>query len=152
MRADVSKRNIAAMSTDQRIKTACDKADQIWKYVLELIQNHANNKIITYSDILSNQIRPSQAAHAFNDFQNVMYLGELVRLCAIWDKLDLEKCSVPTLLTLVDDRRVILRLYKEHIAHTGKKAYERVYVENPELSVAHFSFWQRHVCDIRKRF
>src|SRR3954447_5805814 len=81
MRPEASKKLIAKMSTAERIEIARSKADQMWKFVLGLIQTHANNRIITCSDVLSDQIGISQAAHAFNDFQEIMYVGELVKLC-----------------------------------------------------------------------
>src|SRR5207344_1854080 len=50
---------------------------------------------------------PFPAAHAFNVFQRSMYQIEIVRLCAIWDGVGLDKENIPTVVKLINDDKII---------------------------------------------
>jgi hypothetical protein len=41
-----------------------------------------------------------------------MFNAELVKLTALWDAVDLEMCSIPTVLELINSHEVIRRLYR----------------------------------------
>ncbi len=71
-----------------------------------------SNALIVYSPLLSSQIPPSTAGHAFNVFQSAMHGFEIVQLCALWDKPDytLAHNSIPTVHALIDRDDVVERL------------------------------------------
>src|SRR3954467_12638559 len=98
MHADKSRKLLRSMSFEDRIKLAGEKVGQMYKHITNLMQTHANNEIILFTDTLSSQVGKSYAAHAFKDFQGVMYFGEIARVIALWDELNLEKCSFPTII------------------------------------------------------
>jgi hypothetical protein len=83
-------------------------------YVVEL---HANNSFVVFSPALASQIPRSYAANAFNVFQRSMYQIEIVRLCALWDGVDLDKENIPTVVKLIDDDEIIEMLAKETRSH-----------------------------------
>jgi hypothetical protein len=64
-----------------------------------------NNGLV--SDILSKQIPRPRAANAFNIFREAMHQIEVVRLCALWDAVTIDRESIPTAVELVDDEAVI---------------------------------------------
>jgi hypothetical protein len=57
------------MTTAKRIREAKAKTDRVVDHLLYLLELHANNAIITYSDTLSSQITLAHAADAFNVFR-----------------------------------------------------------------------------------
>ncbi len=119
MRKEKSQKEITKMSTQDRISLASERADEMWQYIVRLIRTHKNNEILLYTDTLSSQIPPSHAAHAYNDFQRTMWLGELVKLTAMWDDLDLDKCSIPTIVALTDNSAVCRTLYRSRAKDAG---------------------------------
>jgi HEPN superfamily AbiU2-like protein len=71
---------------------------------------------LTYTPTLSAQIPKSFAANAFNVFQLSMYHFEIVRLCALWDRAaerDIDKESIPTVVELIADEKIIEELGEE---------------------------------------
>jgi hypothetical protein len=46
-----------------------------------------------------------------------MYQIEIVRLCAIWDGVDLDKENIPTVVALIDDEEIIEMLAEETRSH-----------------------------------
>jgi hypothetical protein len=101
---------IVKLSTAERIELARAKMPSIVDQVTALLALHEANRIITYSDTLSKQVPRSRAAHAFNLFQRSSFAFELVRLCALWDKADQNRDSIPTIAALVDDPDVLSAL------------------------------------------
>jgi len=68
-----------------RIARAKEKTSKVldhFRYVLNL---HANNMFVVYSDTLASQIPLSHAANAFNVLQRSMLQFEIVRLCGLWE-------------------------------------------------------------------
>ena len=61
------------MPTDERISVSKSKSEQLTEFVLNLMQTHANNELLTYSKLLTSQLPPSYAALAYNDLQDVMF-------------------------------------------------------------------------------
>jgi hypothetical protein len=88
-------------------------------YLLEL---HANNAHVVHSSLLSSQIPQSFAANAFNVFQRSMYQIEIVRLCALWDLVDIDKENIPTVIELIDDNSIIETLADQTRGHWAKEA------------------------------
>jgi hypothetical protein len=105
------------MSLDERIKLAKGKLPRLVDHVLYVLELHENNKIILYSPLLSKQIPQSYAAHAFNLFQCGLHQLEIVRLCALWDDVRLDKENIPTIVDLIDDERAIETLAAEIATH-----------------------------------
>lgn len=95
------------LTPQQRVTAAELKIDQVHNNMRELIAIHANNEIIIYSDKLRTQIPSSNAAAAYNVFQNSMMGHELVRLCALWETADEHSRCLPTIVELVDCAEVI---------------------------------------------
>ena len=105
------------MDPGERIKRAHGKAEQLSKYIIQLLQTRQNNEMLIYSSLISDQIRPSFAAHAYNNLIEITLLGEIVRLCALWDSLDLDKFCIPTIIVLIDDAKVQALLFRRFAEH-----------------------------------
>jgi hypothetical protein len=90
-----------------RVTLAKERIAQVVGHLLYVLELHENNAIALYSSTLSAQIPISFAAHAFNVFQQGLHEIEIVRLCALWDRAELEKENIPTVIELVDHPDVI---------------------------------------------
>src|SRR4051794_11661522 len=95
------------LSLSERIELAKEKTARVVDHLSYLLELHENNAIVVYSPTLSSQIPTSHAANAFNVFQRGLHQFEVVRLCALWDRAEPEKESIPTIIELVDDENVI---------------------------------------------
>src|SRR5450631_2625022 len=98
------------LSTERRIKEAQSKTRMLVTHVLDVLALHENNSIIVYSDKLAKQIPRSNAANAFNTFQQSMHQFEIVRICALWDSMDEAKENIQSVIALIDSDDVIERL------------------------------------------
>jgi hypothetical protein len=98
---------IEQLPRPERIKLAKAKMEKLLDYFLYVLELHANNSFVVFSPLLVSQIPRSHAAHAFNVFQRSMYQIEIVRLCAIWDGVDLNKENIPTVVKLIDDDEIV---------------------------------------------
>jgi hypothetical protein len=87
------------------------------EHLLYLLQLNANNEIVLYSSALSSQIPTSYAANAFNVFVDTLRWFEIIRLCALWDRPEMDKENIPIIVKLVDDRDVIEALVEETRSH-----------------------------------
>ncbi len=65
------------------------------------------NKIVVYSNVLSQQIPPSYAAHAFNVLQGSLHRFEILRLCTLWDTAAADRESIPSVVALIDSPEVL---------------------------------------------
>jgi hypothetical protein len=101
----------------ERIDLAKAKMVRVLDHFLYLVELHANNSFVVYSPTLVSQIPPSFAANAFNVFQRSMHQIEIVRLCALWDKADPDKESIPTVVELIDSEDIIDALAAETRSH-----------------------------------
>ncbi len=97
----------------ERITLAKAKMTKLIDHFLYVIELHANNSFVVFSPVLASQIPRSYAANAFKVFQRSMYQIEIVRLCAIWDGIDLDKENIPTVVALIDDGQIIEMLAEE---------------------------------------
>jgi hypothetical protein len=102
-----SKDAIKTLRLEERIAAAKRIMPHLVDHLRYLLALHENNAIIFYSPTLVSQIPVSNAANAFNVFQQGLYQFEIVRLCALWDSADLDKESIPTVIELIDDERII---------------------------------------------
>jgi HEPN superfamily AbiU2-like protein len=105
------------LSNAERIAHAEAKMEKVLDHFLYFLELHENNAIIVYSNTLSSQIPHSFAANAFNVFQRGMHQFEIVRLCALWDGVDIEKENIPTVIELIDDEAIIDSLAEETRQH-----------------------------------
>jgi hypothetical protein len=112
----------------ERINLAKTKMEKVLDHFLYVLELHANNEFIVYTSTLSSQIPVSLAANAFNVFQRSMYEFEIVRLCALWDRAELPKENIPTVVELIDNDVIIDELAQETRAHW---ANEPVALLNP---------------------
>src|SRR5262249_43451852 len=105
------------MSVSDRVGLAKEKTKRVVDHLHYLLELHENNAIVLYSSTLSRQIPRSFAANAFNVFQQGMHQFEIVRLCALWDGVDLDKENVPIVIELIDHADVIDALAEETLSH-----------------------------------
>jgi hypothetical protein len=133
MHPDVSKKKIGEMPIPDRIRIAREKTRRVVDHLHYLLELHENNAIVLYSSTLSRQIATSFAANAFNVFQQGMHQFEIVRLCALWDGLDLDKENVPTVIELIDHTDVIDVLVEETASHWRDAPVPFEPSGNPEL-------------------
>ena len=106
-------KKVTDLKTEERVALAKERTGQLVDHVIRLFTMHEANAIVLYSPVLSDQIPQSYAAHAFNQFQSSMACYEVVRLCACWEKPDLNDASVPTILKLIQDENVLKALADE---------------------------------------
>jgi hypothetical protein len=103
------------LATTERAQAAKQKTERVVDHLLYLLILHESNAIVVYSDTLASQIPKSYAANTFNVFQQGLYRFEIVRLCALWDRAtpDCSRESIPTIVELIDDSKVIDALVEE---------------------------------------
>jgi hypothetical protein len=80
----------------KRIAEATRVTARVVDHLQYLLDIHENNAVVLYSDTLSKQVPKSYAANAFNVFREAMHQIELVRVCALWDRGDIERESIMT--------------------------------------------------------
>ena len=97
----------------ERLSLAKARADKLVHHIAPLFLMHEANAVIIYSQQLSEQIPRSYAAHAFNQFQVSMHLFEVMRLCAIWDKPSPDRESIPSIIALFNEPKLIDQLINE---------------------------------------
>jgi hypothetical protein len=95
------------LASQERIDLAKKRMTKVVDYFLYLVELHANNSYAVYSPTLSSQIPKSYAANAFFVFQRSMYQLEIVRLCALWDRAELKKDNISTVIELIDNETII---------------------------------------------
>jgi hypothetical protein len=108
------------MSKAERIELAKAKMERVLDHFLYVVELHANNSFVVYSETLASQIDRSFAANAFGVFQRSMHQIEIVRLCAIWDSADRDKENIPTVVELIDDDDIVDALADENRRHWGE--------------------------------
>jgi hypothetical protein len=102
-----------SLSPPERLAVAKARTDKLVHHIVPLFLMHESNAVVIYSQKLSEQIPPSYAAHAFNQFQRSMHLFELVRLCAMWDPPGKDRESIPTIIDLFNEPALIDHLVSE---------------------------------------
>ena len=124
-RSDAEKA-IERLPRPERIGLAKPKMTKVLDHFLYVVELHANNSFVVFSPVLASQIPQSYAANAFNVFQRSMHQIEIVRLCAIWDGVDLDKENIPTAVALIDGDEIIEVLAEETRSHWVNGASERL--------------------------
>ena len=104
---------MANWPVEKRISTARKRIRVLTDAVLEVIDLHAANEIIQYSDKLSKQVPRSYAASAFRTFQDAQFKFEIIRLLALWDKASTNTNSIPSAIVLIDDPEVLSELARQ---------------------------------------
>src|SRR5436190_16901873 len=104
-------------SKAERIELAKARIERVLDHLLYVIELHANNEFVVYSNALSSQIPRSFAANAFLVFQRSMYQVEVVRPCALWDRAELPRENIPTVMELIDDDEIIETLGDDNLRH-----------------------------------
>lgn len=145
-RGDVTRKKIAGMSPAERVSLAEKKASELWRFIGSLAQTHGNNQIVNATNRLSSQIGRSYAGHAFFDFQQAILYMELAKLTALWDRPDLGKFSIPTVIALIDEPKVLRILYRRRLFE--RLELERVFRRNHREEFA-FEELQQHCHVIR---
>ena len=109
-------KKIAGLSNQDRLVAAKAKITRVVDHALYVLELHVNNAIVLMSPLLSSQIPTSFAANAFRVFQHGLHQIEIVRLCALWDSVDLMKENIPTIVALIDHPDVLDALAQETAA------------------------------------
>ena len=111
---------VKSWSVQDRISTARAVVHKLTYNVQQVIELHASNEIIQYTNKLSKQIPRSYAAVAFNTFIDAQFQMEVIRLVALWEKPDSNSLSIPAAIALIDEDHVISELSKDILrAHIG---------------------------------
>jgi AbiU2 len=134
-RSDAEKA-IERLQKPERIRLAKAKMTKVLDHFLYVVELHANNSFVVFSPLLASQIPRSHAANAFNVFQRSMHQIEIVRLCAIWDSIDLDKENIPTVVALIDDDEIIETLAEETRSHWVGGASERLLNPSNDPAIA----------------
>jgi hypothetical protein len=113
---------IARLSDEERLELADRKANELWNYVTDLIQTHANNRVLTYDRKLADEVGTSYAAHAFINLRRQMHRMELIRLMALWDGPSLDRFSIPTILALILKPSIFRSLYRRQVGRWSAPA------------------------------
>lgn len=127
---------LASMTTEERVALAKQKTERAVDHLLYLLQLNATNEIVVYSSALSSQIPTSYAANAFNAFVGALGRFEIVRLCALWDRPEIDKENIPIIVELVDNRDAIEALVEETRSHWGQKGGHLFTSEDDDPSLA----------------
>jgi hypothetical protein len=131
-----AERAIERLPRPERIRLAKAKIGKLLDYFLYVLELHANNSFVVFSPLLASQIPRSHAAHAFNVFQRSMHQIEIVRLCALWDGVDVDKENIPTVVKLIDDDEIIELLADETRSHWVGGAGARLLNPSDDPAVA----------------
>ena len=92
--------------SEKRLEIARERVSRLIDHLGPLYAMQAANKLVVYSPLLSSQIPPSRAGHAFNQFQRAMHQYAVIRLAAIWDRPEKDRVSLPTIVALVSSSSV----------------------------------------------
>jgi hypothetical protein len=108
------------MEISERIAIAQAKVKTIIETLRTLQQLRANNEFILYSDRLRKQVGTSYAANAFNIMGAVLYEGELIKICSLWDPARHEqeardRNSIPAVAWLITPNDVVETLRVERV-------------------------------------
>jgi AbiU2 len=107
-----AREEIAKLTVPKRIEAAKAKTEKVVDHLRYLIKLHENNVLIL-SPLLRSQIPTSHAGNAFIVFQHGVFQFEIVRLCALWDGIDLDKENVPTIIAFINQSDVVDALVEE---------------------------------------
>ena len=114
MNNSLVKRNpFCQTKNEDRILLAKEKTSFLVDELGYLSQIHENNAVVVFSDTISKQIRLPRAACAFEALKRAMFEYEIIVLCRIWDSIDTQKSSIPTIMDLINETEVIQQLANE---------------------------------------
>lgn len=126
----MGKLRFSSLPPSERLVLAKARADKLVQHLVPLFLMHESNAMVIYSTKLSEQIPRSYAAHAFNQFQRSMHLFELVRLCAMWDGPRDDRESIPTIIALFNEPKLIDQLVADaHDFHANEMPPDTVDAE-----------------------
>lgn len=146
MNTNKSEQKIAALSAEERVDVARRRMVELLRRYHALEIMHSNNRHLVYGSRFPEQIGKSYAGTAFRVLQQASHGMELLRLCAMWDKLDYHKASIPTLLALIDAAPVRRILRKNALAKVCARevVLDEVASEDPKRKRAEYSAHLRH--------
>ena len=136
-------------SKSERIDLAKARVARVLDHLLYVIELHANNEFVVYSNTLSSQSPRSYAANAFLVFQRSMYQIEVVRLCALWDRAELPRENIPTVVELIDDNEIIETLGDENLRYWPG---DKTGILNPNDDRAIAELERRSAADVERQF
>ncbi|WP_299704228.1 hypothetical protein [uncultured Tateyamaria sp.] len=125
------------MPISDRIERAKSVTKELTYKVLDVIDLHEANKIISFSDKLATQVPRSYAASAFAVFQNAMFTSEVIKCIALWDRADDNVISIPTVVDLINDAGVLTALVAEtRSAHMAREPRSLNPSNDPDIKTA----------------
>jgi AbiU2 len=95
------------LNKQQRIDSAQSKVDELVNRVLQASTTRASNKFMQFP---SGRPGISRAAVCFNNLMEDQFKYETLLLASFWDKASSDRNSIPTIVKLVDDRRILKAL------------------------------------------
>lgn len=113
-----------SLAPDERLALAQERTGRLVDLLASVFMMHEANRIISYSPALAQQIPRSRAGRAFNQFQSSMHMFEVLRLAAIWDRPGSDRCSIPSVVAMIDEEvtaMVVERTYSYHASQAEPK-------------------------------
>lgn len=115
MRPQASKKKIDLMPPEKRLELAQDKTRRLLDFAISNMVSYANSQHLVYSDTISKQIPKSYAANAFKALQHDLMQFQVIKVCRVWENLDLDGYNFKTIEYLIDDLAVKRLIYELHI-------------------------------------
>jgi hypothetical protein len=103
MHKEQSIKQINTMNPSERVLKATEIIEEQIKMITEIIYINETNRYFSEYDVLVKQIPPSFAANAYNVISYSMVYFEILKICHLWDDVDLDSYSLPTVRALIDD-------------------------------------------------
>ena len=92
------------------LKKAGAHINKLVDVIREVIAVSEMNRHLVYSTHLSKQVSHTEAAHAYNVLQFTTFRYELLRLASCWDRASSERDSIPSVITLLDQKPVLIEV------------------------------------------
>ena len=130
----------------ERTDRAAQAIEQMVDNMIALLQVHASNQLIFFTDTLSKQVPRSKAAHAYLSFSYTMLKSELASICTFWDSASSDRNSLPTVSKLVDDadvqaeiRRRLYELQKNNTTFSGDAEFLKALEDAAEADAKRYA-------------
>ena len=110
---------IAGMSVVERLNLARQKADRLVEHCIQIERIHANNRHLIFRDVFEGNLHHTFAGNAYEALRLTSFSFEVIRLMALWDPPAENVFSIPEVMALIDDPRVIKQARADHMAGYG---------------------------------
>lgn len=110
---------IARMSVVERLTVARQKADKLVEHCIQIERIHANNRHLIFRDVFDGNLHHTFAGNAFEALRLTSFSFEVIRLMALWDRPAENVFSIPEVMALINDPRVIAQARADYIVGYG---------------------------------